>query len=369
MKKSLLATFAAAALFASSSAAQSHPAMLIGYSSLDAIDNFQEKAAADFFVKENPNGVILTPSDAGRINSGDISYIWIHIDRLNIGKGNLPEAFTSPEMISALTRFHEDGGSLLLTKQATQLLSSIGRIDAKFDPNIYGDGDGGQGTDVWTIQPQVGFWFAREDRMEAEDYNPDACYDHRGHPIYKNLRVYPWADGAVSWDTYPMEGTGDGTGMHREDHNCMWDLNALSYSVDGANTVVKFETEANCVVLGQWGHVQDYAVAGIVEFLPTASAARSASAKGTVIANGLAACEWSPRSGVNAYHDNLEQLTRNCFSYLDSKSISGVADVDVTDNEASVEYYNLQGVLVHGELTPGFYIRRQGKEVSKVAVR
>ncbi len=367
MKKTLLATLAAVALSASSAVAQSHPAMLIGSNSVDDL-NFQEKAAADFFVKENPDGVILTPADAAKINPYDISYIWIHIDRLNVGKGNLPAEFTSSEILGALQSYSENGGSLLLTKHATQLLSRIGRVDAKFDPNIYGDGDGGIGTDVWTVQPQIGFWFVREDRKEAEDYNPAGCYDHRNHPIYKDLRIYPWVDGAISWDTYPMEGTGDGTEMHREDHNCMWDLNAYAYTAEGANTVVKFEADNNCVVLGQWGHVQDYAVAGIVEFLPAATQARSVG-KGTIIANGLAACEWSPRSGVNAYHSNLEQLTRNCFSYLNSKSVSAVADAEIVDIETPAEYYNLQGVCVRGELTPGLYIRRRGNDVAKVVVR
>lgn len=126
MKKTLLATLAAVALSASSAVAQSHPAMLIGSNSMDDL-NFQEKAAADFFVKENPDGVILTPADAAKINPYDISYIWIHIDRLNVGKGNLPAEFTSPEILGALQSYSENGGSLLLTKHATQLLS---RMDA-----------------------------------------------------------------------------------------------------------------------------------------------------------------------------------------------------------------------------------------------
>lgn len=47
---------------------------------------------------------------------------------------------------------------------------------------------------------------------------------------------------------------------------------------------------------------------------------------------------------------------------------SGVNDVEIFD-EAPVEFYNLQGVRVDGELTPGLYIRRQGNSASKVLIR
>ena len=47
--------------------------------------------------------------------------------------------------------------------------------------------------------------------------------------------------------------------------------------------------------------------------------------------------------------------------------VSGVQDV-VIDNAPAV-YYNLQGVRVEGDLTPGLYIRRQGNTTTKVIVR
>ncbi len=47
----------------------------------------------------------------------------------------------------------------------------------------------------------------------------------------------------------------------------------------------------------------------------------------------------------------------------------GVNDITV-DNNAPVEYYNLQGIRMNGDdLTPGLYIRRQGNTVNKVVVR
>lgn len=47
----------------------------------------------------------------------------------------------------------------------------------------------------------------------------------------------------------------------------------------------------------------------------------------------------------------------------------GVNDIVIDNTNAPVEYFNLNGVRVAGELTPGFYITRQGTAVSKVVVK
>lgn len=49
-------------------------------------------------------------------------------------------------------------------------------------------------------------------------------------------------------------------------------------------------------------------------------------------------------------------------------NITGITDV-VVDAAGEVEMFNLQGVRVEGELTPGVYIRRQGCKTSKVIVK
>lgn len=259
---------------------------------------------------------------------------------------------------AAAKQFIANGGSLLLTKQATQLVHRLGRIDAKFAPNIYGDGDGGNGTDVWTINAHIGY--------DSAESDPTQYYDHSDHPIYDGVTTLPAHHEFANFktETFPMEGTGDGTEMWREDHNCMWDLNAYTYTADGKNTVERFENDNNASVIGTWGQATDYAVAGIVEFKPTADI------KGTIIANGLAACEWSPRSGVNAYHANLEKLTNNSINYLITK-ISGIDGIyNDADTDAPAEYYNLQGVHVPSDnLSPGIYIIRQGNIARKIAVK
>ena len=66
---------------------------------------------------------------------------------------------------------------------------------------------------------------------------------------------------------------------------------------------------------------------------------------------------------------NATELSTAEFAKDESNTeVSGVADVAV-DQNTNVEYYNLQGVRVNGDLTPGLYIRRQGNQATKVVVR
>lgn len=58
------------------------------------------------------------------------------------------------------------------------------------------------------------------------------------------------------------------------------------------------------------------------------------------------------------------------FNGTRSTSAIGGIESDVIDENAPVEYYNIQGVKVNGDnLAPGFYIVRQGKKVSKIFVK
>lgn len=363
MNKFLLSAIAGLAITSAASvSANPRTAILIGYESEEKIDNFQEAAAAILFKQLNRDGAVIAAGETSRISRENFDCVWIHIDRLNAGKGNLPAEFSDDATIAALKQFVTDGGSLYLSKQATQLITKIGRIDPKFAPGIYGDGEGGLGTDVWTVNAQIGF-----DNIEKD---PTQYYDRRGHEIYAGMEHGLYND--FSHDSFGLLGTGDGTAMHREDHNCMWDLNAYQYNTEGKNTVEKFEKENNAVVLGQWGHVKDYAVAGIVEFLPSVLSREDAVAEpGRIIANGLAAYELAPRSGVNGSKANIEKLTDNAIKYLaKNATTTAIAEVGAENADAPREYFNLQGIRVNADaLTPGIYVVRQGAKTSKVIVK
>jgi hypothetical protein len=65
---------------------------------------------------------------------------------------------------------------------------------------------------------------------------------------------------------------------------------------------------------------------------------------------------------------NLNNPSKSLMSIETSGTLTGVDDVVVSDANAPVEYYNLNGVRVDGT-APGLYIRRQGSTVTKVVVR
>ena len=367
--KGLALAVAVAAVFGAD-AAESNSAMIIGYPD-NSHDNAQERVAADFFVNEI-GGQLITPAEISKIDASKVEAIWIHIDRTNLARGwqNLPAAFISDEMISALRKFVEDGGNLYLSKYATQLIVPLQRVDAQYAPNIVSEGsdanpaNGGPGTDVWTVNAHLGYW--KGFLAPEEERDMTQVYDRRTHAIYNNLTVWPAKAGVgfseFETDSYAMLGTGNGSEMHREDHNCMWDLNAYQYTADGRNTMEKFEAQNNCVILGTWGHVIDFAVAGIIDFNPTAEG------QGRIVANGLAACEWAPRSGANAYHRDLKQLTTNTMSYLARPGQTGVEADGIVEADEAPAYYNLQGVRVENP-AEGLYIKVAGGKATKVLVK
>lgn len=271
--------------------------MLIAANSEAELEDDDEIAAVNWFKQTyGDKGQVLTAADAAKINPSDFPMLWIQIDRVGIGKGmnNLPACINSGSLLAKLTEYVKDGGNLLLTKHATQLVAGLGRIENKFDVTLFSDGNGGEGTDIWTTNAVIG-----------SSCSP--AYDHRGHSIFSGLEVMPKG---VQYDheSYPLEGPG-----MREDHNYMWDLNAYglpTLAPDAKNVVDAFERLTNCTVLATWGHVADYCCAGIVEFNPTDEY------KGRIIAIGLNAYEFNQNSGINQYQKNTETLTKNSIDYL-----------------------------------------------------
>jgi hypothetical protein len=72
-----------------------------------------------------------------------------------------------------------------------------------------------------------------------------------------------------------------------------------------------------------------------------------------------------------AYPDH--GITANITDYSvgaeNENPVAGVNGIAADTAEAPVEYFNLQGVRVNGNLAPGVYIRRQGQSTSKILVK
>ena len=276
-------------------------AMLLPSNDASALDD-DESAAEEWFKNTyGDKGVVLTPADIkamSKIDRGQYSMIWIQIDRVGLEKGwqKLPADIVDADVIAKLKAFAQSGGNLFLTKHATQLSAAIGRIEDSLAPGLFGSGEGGEGSDIWTTNAVIG-----------SGQNPS--YDHRSHEAFAGLDILPVDDPVDHYDheSYPLEGPG-----FREDHNCMWDLNAYDLPAkvpNGKNVVDAWQQLTNSTVLATWGHVTDYCCAGIVEFNPTTDY------KGTVLCIGLSAYEFNQRGG-NQYQANTNRLTKNCIDYL-----------------------------------------------------
>lgn len=268
-------------------------AFVVAADSEEALDD-DEKAALEWFKATCTNGQVILASQLAAADLSAFKVIWVMIDRKGIGHGvdKLP---IDAQAVEALTQYYKAGGNLLLTNHATQLVVSMGRTQRS--PGIFGDGDGGLGDDVWVINANIGVGVP--DRSDG--------YDHSNHPVFNNL----WRMAPYGYDAFPLIGTG-----HREDHNCMWDLNSYGYPAlfpDAENVVNAFQEENDATVLATWGHVQDWCCAGMVEF--NANQYYS----GECIAIGLAAYEWNQNSGYNDYQYNIKQLTHNMLTYLAEK--------------------------------------------------
>ena len=258
--------------------------------SIDELPDDDEVVAARWFKTtyvDAGKGTFVTPAQIAGLDINEYPVLWIQIDRIGIGIGyeNLP--FDS-DALTALHNYMRDGGNLYLSKHATQLISGIARIGDNYAPGLFGDGNGGSGDDVWCVNNVIGSGQATK-------------YDHTGHDIFAGIELTD--PNGYGFPNFPLEGPG-----LREDHNCMWDLNAYGFTGD-PNVVANWEKATNSTVLATWGHVQDYCCAGIIEFHPEGEFL------GSAICNGLSAYEFNQEGG-NAYQANVELLTKNTIDYL-----------------------------------------------------
>ena len=163
-------------------------AMYISAESIEEISSPQERAAAELFKREFAvDGKFITPSQIDRISYDNFDCIWIHIDRNGIGTDiSAYNGYNSPEFIAAVRKFHEDGGNLYLSKFAVELLFSdgIGRLDDKFRPNIFSDGEGKSEGNIWCINAEIG---ARA--LSPGWDTPTQYHDRSNHIIYSGLSL------------------------------------------------------------------------------------------------------------------------------------------------------------------------------------
>ena len=136
----------------------------------------QEQPAAKWFEENYVNkglGVFVQASELKNVNVDEYSVMWMHIDRVGLEMGwqNLPEALINEEALAAMKAFSEQGGKFYFSKFATQLVVAMGRIDEKYAPTVFNSAPAGEGTDVWSINANIG----------------NGKYDHRTHEIFAGM--------------------------------------------------------------------------------------------------------------------------------------------------------------------------------------
>ena len=258
-----------------------------------------EQAAANWFYDtyvDTDLGDFIPVATLADIDFDEYGVIWIIVDRRDLERGwqNLPANLVNDATIEALRAYSASGGSLYLSNMATQLTVPLGIVPENMPVNTFASGAGGTGTDVWTINPHLGWDFQGTDNY----------YERADHAVYAGITMED--PNGYGYASVPLIGPGE-----REDHNSMWDINPYwgEAGSPGPNCVKWFENTTNSLVLATWGHVRDHCVAGMVEFLSNAT-------HGRCIANGFAAYEWNQNSGPNPYQGNIEKLTENILNYL-----------------------------------------------------
>lgn|GEM_PF-2839495 len=213
--------------------------------------------------------------------------LWVNVDA--VGLSDLNAAGIDNDVVLAIKAYVQAGGNLLLTKQATTLAYSIGRINYAPD---WANGGYAVGGDTWSINPHIAIDISHADRS--------------GHSAFIALETI----GTYEYTTYPLVGADPRT----DNNNNFEPMKRRDGSVqeNGENTkLANYESDWNCQILATWGHVKDVCVPGLMEFFPDGDF------KGTIIVNGLSAYQWGTS---NSRLDNVKLLTANTLNYLSQRA-------------------------------------------------
>lgn len=256
-------------------------------------------------------GIIVTVNELANgtytLNAGVTEVVWVHIDGMYTSDVSTALGYStlSSGAVTALSNYVKAGGNLYLTSYATPLVASIGRVSEGQRPNLVNDGrDNTKG-----INPKIGFNYK--------------LFNHSNHAIFSDLTSLSTFSG--TW--YPLiSGDNEHTGL-------IWDFGTIFPGKNGDDPyrLVDFEILTNSIVSGTWEHVGDYALAGLIEFLPVDIW------KGRIIANGMGGYEWNQNVGTNTYQTNIEKLTSNTLDYLCTEKIRKVAYMLPNDNNETVD--------------------------------
>jgi hypothetical protein len=272
------------------------------------ITDDDEKAAADwFFANYDPalaKFVSMHDIRNGTVDLTQYKVLWWHYDRNDAFE--MPAISQDPAVLDAIKAWYQAGGNLYLSGYANQYLWDLGRLSDNF-PRAVGSGPGFENGDTWAINTNIG-----------------KKHDQSSHAIFAGIAMTS-PDGRRE---FPVLGPG-----WREDHNFvlvelakfMIEQKGVpldpAAGINGTEAVyAAFRDEYDAEWLGTWGGINDYFMAGIIEFKPNDTF------QGTAIFQGIGGIEYNQNSegtinpdGLNQYQSNIDKLTKNTISYLQTK--------------------------------------------------
>lgn len=350
-------------------------AYLLPNNNNESVDADDEATALAWFKSEivdQDKGVLIHPNDLANLDPTEFNTVWIHIDRdlTNSEVANWGDLGSNIGLYRPLImRYAKNGGNLLLTKHAVQLVGTTQLNRCTVDPTVEA-GAAIEGSSVgiktsedsWVINAVIGAGWTGSSYVRykeavndvVEKYNVGTYWDHRADGLYFNLKTeinHPIGVTGVAAGEYYEVITICGPGV-KEDHNVLW-----KFGDDTDDHITGFQNGQKCTVLGQWGHKSQLNNAAIVKFNPTTeNSATDMGWEGSILCIGLGAYEWQPsnadgtaRSGENPYINNIKQLTYNALNILDNTSETTVT-VEATYGGVT---YNLtkKGVQYYAQIT------------------
>lgn len=265
------------------------------YPSVSAIEDDDEKAAAEWFFANYDNGVYISFDQIkeGSIDLNDFRVLWWYYDE----NSEIPAIAQDATVLNSVNDFYKAGGNLLLNSHATAYLWTLGRMTVDY-PMAIGNGAGGDNPDVWGIGVKVG------------------THDMSGHPVYKGIGFNVEADG---YKTFPVIAPG-----WKEDHNhVMLDIPASLGIASNTDEAVyeTFKSLHQVEWLGTWSGIRDYWMVGVLEFLPNDTY------QGRAIYQGIGGFEFNQNAagdinpeGLNTKQSYIELFSKNALNYLSLKN-------------------------------------------------
>lgn len=186
-----------------------------------------------------------------------VKTLWLHIDRSFSDANDFTTNYAKAELYNKLADYVKAGGNLYLSGFAAYLVYSMER---------------------YAIAPDNCGWAS----AYADDVDWHINMHCDGHMINGGATKLFMAKGE-----------------NCTNRNCLW---------DGQKNAVN--TDTHCKVLAGWGHAEGFLSAGMVEFYPKEAW------KGTIIVNGLAACQWGTCNSDENARKNLKDLTSRTLEYL-----------------------------------------------------